>query len=317
METILVTGGAGFIGSHVCDRLLKDKKRVICIDNLNPYYSPQRKIKNIKHNFNNPNFKFIVLDITKKDQLEQVFQNNKIDKIIHLAARAGVRPSIEKPLWYKETNISGTVNLLELAKKYKIKNFVFGSSSSVYGKNKKVPFSETDNVDYPLSPYAASKKACELFCYTYSYLTDLNIACLRFFTVYGPRGRPDMAPYLFTKWIFEGKPIKRFGNGKTKRDYTYVSDIVDGVVSALNKNFKFEIINLGNSNTVELNYFITVIEKLVGKRAKIKQYPPQKGDVPLTYADINKARNLLGYDPKISIEEGMRKFVEWYRIEVL
>ncbi len=312
-ETILVTGGAGFIGSHICDRLLSMKKRVICLDNLNPYYSPVRKIKNIQHNFSNPNFFFIILDITKKDQLEQVFQNNRIDKIIHLAARAGVRPSIEKPLWYKETNVSGTLNLLELAKRYKIKNFVFGSSSSVYGKNKKIPFSEEDNVDYPISPYAASKKACELFCYTYSHLCKLNITCLRYFTVYGPRGRPDMAPYLFTRWIAEGKPIKMYGDGTTKRDYTYVSDIVDGTITALEKNFRFEIINLGNNQPVELRKFISIIENHLGKKARIRKKPLPPGDVPITFADITKAARILGYKPKVDIEEGMRNFVEWYK----
>lgn len=316
VETILVTGGAGFIGSHVCDRLLAMKKRVICLDNLNPYYSPERKIKNVQHNLINPGFELIVLDISHKEELEQVFQNNKIDKIVHLAARAGVRPSIEKPLWYRDTNVNGTINLLELSKKYKIKNFIFGSSSSVYGESKKIPFSEEDNVDYPISPYAASKKACELFCYTYSHLCKLNITCLRFFTVYGPRGRPDMAPYLFTKWISEGTPIKMFGDGTTKRDYTYVSDIVDGIIAALEKPHKFEIVNLGNNKPVELRYFILVVEKHLGKKAKIKKLPLQPGDVPITFADITKAVRLLGYNPKVSIEEGMRRFVEWYRREV-
>lgn len=315
-ETILVTGGAGFIGSHVCDRLLKLGKKIICIDNLNPYYSPKRKIRNIQHNFENNNFLFIAIDIQKKDHLEQIFEKNKIDKIVHLAARAGVRPSIEKPLWYRDTNVNGTINLLELAKKHKIKNFIFGSSSSVYGKNKKIPFSETDNVDYPISPYAASKKACELFCYTYSHLCSLNVTCLRFFTVYGPRGRPDMAPYLFTKLINEGKPIKMFGDGTTKRDYTYVSDIVDGIVEALDKSFRFEIINLGNNHPIELRYFISVIEKHLGKKAKIKKFPLQPGDVPITFADITKAARLIGYKPKVSIEEGMGKFIEWYKKEI-
>jgi len=311
--SIMVTGGAGFIGSHVCDRLLSIGKKVVCVDNLNPYYPPKIKIKNIQHNFDNPHYVFVNLDITKKDELEQVFMNNKIDKIIHLAARAGVRPSIEKPLWYKDTNVSGTLNLLELSKMYKIKNFIFGSSSSVYGNSQKVPFSESDNVDYPISPYAASKKACELYCYTYSHLCNLNITCLRFFTVYGPRGRPDMAPFLFTKWINNGNPIKRFGDGTSKRDYTFITDIVDGVISALGKNFKYEIINLGNSNPVELNYFIRLIEKSLNKKAKIKQFPEQPGDVPITFADVSKAKKLLGYDPKVKIEEGIPLLTHWYK----
>jgi len=193
-----------------------------------------------------------------------------------------------------------------------IKNFIFGSSSSVYGENKKIPFSENDNVDYPISPYAASKKACELFCYTYSHLTNLNIVCLRFFTVYGPQGRPDMAPYLFTEWIHQGKELIRYGNGTTRRDYTYIDDIIQGILVALEKNFKFEIINLGNSQTVELSYFINVIENLLGKKALIKEMPEQPGDVPLTYADISKAQKLLEFNPKTKIEEGMEKFVKWY-----
>ncbi|RLE44906.1 epimerase [Candidatus Woesearchaeota archaeon] len=317
METILVTGGAGFIGSHVCDKLLQLGKKVICIDNLNPYYSPIRKIKNIKHNFDNPNFVFYNVDIQDKDQLEEIFKKHKIDKICHLAARAGVRPSIEKPLWYRDTNVTGTLNLLELAKEFKVHNFIFASSSSVYGKNKKIPFSETDNVDYPISPYAASKKACELFCYTYSHLVDLNVTCLRFFTVYGPRGRPDMAPYLFTKRIMKGLPIKKFGDGTSKRDYTYISDIVDGVMAALERPFKFEIINLGNNKPVELNHFISVIEGHLGKKAIIEEHPMPAGDVPITFADTSKAKGLLDYEPKVSIEEGMKRFIEWFKQEGL
>lgn len=312
MQTILVTGGAGFIGSNVCDRLLAQGKSVICLDNLSMYYSPERKIRNIEHGFGNKNFKFVVLDIRNKEELEQVFINNKIDKIIHLAARAGIRPSIEKPFWYYETNVLGTVNLLELSRKYKIKNFLFASSSSVYGANKKTPFSEDDKVDRPISPYAASKRACEMFCYTYSYIYKVPITCLRFFTVYGPRGRPDMAPYKFTKLISEEKPITMFGDGKSKRDYTFITDIVDGVVSALEKNFSFEIINLGNSEPVELRHFINIIENAIGKKAIIKRAPMPKGDVPVTYADITKARKLLNYKPKIRIEEGIQRFVGWF-----
>ncbi len=315
MSAILVTGGAGFIGSHLCDRLLKMGKKVVCVDNLNPYYSPKRKVKNVQHNFGNKNFHFVVLYIQKKDQLEQVFQKHKITKIIHLAARAGVRPSIEKPLWYRDTNVSGTLNLLELAKQYRVKNFVFASSSSVYGKNKKIPFSEDDNVDCPISPYAASKKACELFCYTYSHLCKINITCLRFFTVYGPRGRPDMIPFKFTDMISKGKPIPVFGDGASKRDYTYVSDIIDGVIAALGKPHKFEIINIGNNKPIELRYFISIIEKLLNKKAKIKRLPFPAGDVPLTFADITKAARLLNYNPKTTIEEGMKKTIEWYKKE--
>ncbi len=316
METILVTGGAGFIGSHVCDKLLALGNKVVCVDNLNNYYSPMRKIKNIQHNFDNKNFEFINLDIQHKDQLEEIFKEHKIERICHLAARAGVRPSIEKPLWYRDTNVTGTLNLLELAKVFDVHNFVFASSSSVYGNNQRIPFREEDPVDFPISPYAASKKACELFCYTYSHLCDINVTCLRFFTCYGPRGRPEMAPYLFTDRISKGLPIKKFGDGTTKRDYTFIADIVEGIIKALERPFKFEIINLGNNTPVELNYFIKVIEDAVGKKAIIEPHPMQKGDVQITFADISKAKGLLDYEPKTSIEEGMKKFVEWYKKEV-
>ena len=317
METILVTGGAGFIGSHVCDKLLQLGNKVICVDNLNNYYSPKRKIKNVQHNFDNPNFEFITLDIQHKEQLTEVFKEHKITRICHLAARAGVRPSIENPLLYRDTNVTGTLNLLELAKLFEVHNFIFASSSSVYGNSEKVPFRELDNVDFPISPYAASKKACELFCYTYSHLCDINVTCLRFFTVYGPRGRPDMAPYLFTQRIGKGLPIKKFGDGTTKRDYTYIADIVEGVIKALERPFKFEIINLGNNKSVELNHFIRVIEEAVGKKAIIEEHPMQKGDVHITFADVSKAKGLLDYEPKTTIEEGMKKFVEWFKIEGL
>ncbi|PIY97309.1 MAG: epimerase [Candidatus Kerfeldbacteria bacterium CG_4_10_14_0_8_um_filter_42_10] len=312
MTTILVTGGAGFIGSHICKKLVERGDLVICLDNFNNYYSPLRKIENIKPFLDKSNFLLYVVDVTNKISLEEVFKKHKIDKIVHLAARAGVRPSIEQPLLYQEANVQGTVNLLELSKKYGIKNFIFGSSSSVYGENKKIPFTENDNVDYPVSPYAASKKACELFCYTYSHLTNLNITCLRFFTVYGPQGRPDMVPYRFTDWIYQGQELIRYGDGTTRRDYTYIDDIIQGILLALEKNFKFEIINLGNSQTVELSYFISVIENLLDKKAKIKVLPEQPGDVPITYADISKAQELLGFAPKTKIEEGMEKFVKWY-----
>ena len=315
MSVILVTGGAGFIGSHLCDRLLKLGHKVVCVDNLNPYYSPKRKIKNIQHNFDNKKFYFVILDIQKKDQLEQVFQKHKITKIVHLAARAGVRPSIEKPLWYNNTNISGTLNILELAKQYGCKNFIFASSSSVYGKNKKIPFHEDDAVDRPISPYAASKKTGELFCYTYSHLFGINMTCLRFFTVYGPRGRPDMIPFMFTHKIDKSQQVPVFGDGTSRRDYTYISDIIDGIIAALEKPRKFEIINLGNNKPIELKYFITIIEKLLNKKAKMQRLPFPAGDVPITFADITKAKRLLKYAPKIKIEEGMKKTVEWYKKE--
>ncbi|MFC1722668.1 GDP-mannose 4,6-dehydratase [Nanoarchaeota archaeon] len=310
---ILVTGGAGFIGSHTSDRLIARGDTVICVDNFNDYYDPKVKESNISQHKDNPNFILHRADITNIDNLRKIFWKEQPDKVIHLAARAGVRPSISNPLLYEKVNIKGTLNLLELAKEHKIKNFVYASSSSVYGGNKKVPFEETDRVDNPVSPYAATKKACELMCHAYHHLYKLNISCLRFFTVYGPRGRPDMAPYLFTKWILEGRPIKRFGDGSSKRDYTYIADIVQGIVAALDRNSKFEIFNIGNNQIVELNQLITTIEKIVGKKANIEQHPEQPGDVPITYADITKAKQLLKYQPTTSIEEGFKKFYDWYK----
>ena len=312
---ILVTGGAGFIGSHVCDVLLEKDYTVICVDNFNDYYDPKRKRKNIAHNLNNNSFILEELDIENFNLLKTIFEKHNPDKIIHLAARAGVRPSLENPHIYETTNIKGTLNLLELSKEYSIKNFIFGSSSSVYARNKKVPFSEDDNTDKAISPYAATKKACEIICYTYSYLYELNISVLRFFTVYGPRGRPDMAPYIFTKLISEGKPITMFGDGTSKRDYTYVSDIVSGIIFALEKNFRYEIFNLGNSDTIELKKLIETIESSLSKKAEIIKKEMPKADVPLTYADISKAKELLSYNPKTKIEEGIKHFVSWYKEE--
>ena len=310
---ILVTGGAGFIGSHLVDKLLKEDNHVICLDNFDPFYSPKIKSRNIKHNLVDKKFMLIKGDIRDKKLLEKIFKENTIDIIVHLAARAGVRSSIKDPLLYEDVNIKGTLNLLESARKYDIEQFIFGSSSSVYGINSKVPFSEDDPTIKPISPYAASKKSCELFCHVFSNLYSLPILCLRFFTVYGPRQRPEMAIHKFTKLIDCGKEIQMFGNGTSKRDYTYISDVIDGIIVAINKRFKFEIINLGNSQTVELRYLISLIEEELGKEALIKKLPIQPGDVPITYADIIKAKRLLNYNPKVSIEEGIKKFIEWYK----
>ncbi|HII71278.1 TPA: NAD-dependent epimerase/dehydratase family protein [Candidatus Woesearchaeota archaeon] len=309
---VLVTGGAGFIGSHVCDALLDRGDTVICVDNFNDYYDVSFKESNISHHKDDKDFILYREDITDLASMHAIFEKELPDKIIHLAARAGVRPSISQPFLYEKVNITGTLNLLELSKEFSVKNFVYASSSSVYGGNKKVPFSESDPVDNPVSPYAATKKSCELLCHAYHHLHNLNITCLRFFTVYGPRGRPDMAPYLFTEWVHEGKPIKRFGPGTSKRDYTFVSDIVSGMIGVLDKDFSFEILNLGNSQTVELNYFISVIEGLLGKKAVIEQHPEQPGDVPITYADISKAKKLISFSPSTTIEEGMKMFIDWY-----
>jgi len=309
---ILVTGGAGFIGSHTIKALINKKNRVICIDNFNDYYSPKIKINNIKSLLNNKLFKLYKGDICDFNRLKKIFEKEKPDIVCHLAARAGVRASIENPFIYEKVNVGGTLNVLELSRMYKVKNIVVASSSSVYGNNKKVPFSENDKTDNPISPYAATKKAAELLAYNYYHLYGLNCTVLRFFTVYGPSGRPDMAPYLFTDAIYKGKVIKKFGDGRSKRDYTFISDIINGILVSLEKKLGFEIINLGNSKPIELNYFINVIENIIGKKAKIQQLPKQSGDVEITCADISKAKKLLNYNPEVTIENGMKIFIDWY-----
>ena len=310
---VLVTGGAGFIGSNLCERLLAEKHRVVCVDNFDNYYSPEIKRKNIS-GFSN-GFVFYEADIRDTAALAGIFEKEKIDVVVHLAGKVGVRASLSIPKEYVEVNVVGTLNLLELSKEFKVKKFVFGSSSSVYGNNLKVPFSERDSADCPISTYAATKRAAELLCRAYHRLHGLPVVCFRFFTVYGPRGRPDMAIYKFTKLISEGRPVDRYGDGTSKRDYTFVSDVVDGITASLKKDFGFEIINLGDSNVVELNYLISLIENAVGKKAVISQKQLQPGDVDITYADISKAGKLLGYSPKVKIEEGIKKFVMWYKNE--
>ncbi len=309
---ILITGGAGFIGSHTTRRLLERGNEVVCIDDFNDYYDPALKERRVQEFFGKPGYRLYRADIRDFDTLTRIFQDNIFDKIIHLAARAGVRASLENPFIYQDTNVRGTLNLLELARAFGVQNFVFASSSSVYGGNAKIPFSESDPVDLPISPYAATKRAGELLCYTYHHLYGLNVSCLRFFTVYGPWGRPDMALFKFSKLILAGKPIEMYGDGTTRRDFTYIDDIVAGIIAALDKNYPYEIFNLGNSRTVELKYFIQVIETALGKKALIKQLPMQPGDVPVTFADISKARDMLGFDPQTPIEEGVRKFADWY-----
>ncbi|EKE19171.1 MAG: hypothetical protein ACD_9C00112G0001 [uncultured bacterium] len=309
---VLVTGGAGFIGSNVTKKLLERGDSVICVDEFNDYYSPKIKELNVSKFADNQNFKLYRGSITDYDFLKSVFEKEKIQRVFHAAARAGVRPSIENPFIYENTNVKGTLNLLHLSKEFGVENFVLTSSSSVYGNSSKVPFSESDPVDNPISPYAATKKATELLGYTYHHLYGLNVNVVRPFTVYGPGGRPDMFPFICTKLIDEGSEVKRFGDGSTRRDYTFIDDIVDGVISAIDNIFGYEIFNLGNSNTVELNYFISTVEKILGKKANIKEYPMQPGDVLITNADLTKSKKLLGYDPKTKIEEGMRRFIKWY-----
>jgi len=310
---ILVTGAAGFIGSHVCEALVKEEKQVIGIDNFNDYYDSKTKEKNIEAIKGSKNFALYREDIKNIDSLKKIFKNNKTEKIIHLAARVGVRPSISVPDIYIKDNIQGTLNMLELAKENGIRTFVFGSSSSVYGGNKKIPFSENDDANNQISPYGFTKRSCELLCNTYYNLYGMNIACLRFFTVYGPRGRPDMAIYKFAKMMNEGKEIEVYGDGTSKRDYTYVSDIVKGILMALEKNRGFEIINMGNNNPVILKDVISLIENNLGKKAKIKMAEMRQGDMQVTYANISKAKKLLGWSPEVKFNEGIKKFAEWFK----
>ncbi len=322
---ILVTGGAGFIGSHLTEALLKSQQKVIVLDNFNDFYDPEIKRGNIKAittkmaelGIPEDHFQIVEGDIRNTEQMDKLFASFSIQLVVHLAAMAGVRPSISVPLLYNDVNINGTLNLLELCRKYGVKKFVFASSSSVYGNNKKVPFSETDFVDHPISPYAATKRAGELICYTYHHLYGMDIACLRFFTVYGPRQRPDLAIHKFTKLIINDEEVPFYGDGTTERDYTHIDDIIDGVVKAIQwvqtGQGLYEIFNLGESRTVNLKEMVTTLEKVIGKKAKLKFLPMQPGDVTKTYADITKAQKILGYHPTTTFEEGIKQFIQWYR----
>lgn len=309
---VLVTGAVGFIGSHLTERLLSNGWEVVGVDNFDDFYNPQVKRRNISQALQNNNFRLIEADIRDRDSMEKALADG-IDSIVHLAARAGVRPSIEQPLLYADVNINGTMVLLEAAHKNNIGKFVFGSSSSVYGNNKKIPFAEEDNVDFPISPYAATKKACELICHTYHSLYDISISCLRFFTVYGPRQRPDLAIHKFARLIEQGKPIPVFGDGSMMRDFTYIDDIIDGTVAAIEKCSGFEIYNLGESRPIKLSDLITEIETALGKKAEKQYLPVQPGDVQRTYADVTKAMRELGYQPRTHIKDGLTKFVQWLR----
>lgn len=316
-RTYLVTGGAGFIGSSLADFLLKKDYKVVVIDNFCDFYDPSIKRNNVKDNLNNPNYKLYEIDLRCKSDVEKVFRENKIDVVIHLAAMAGVRPSIENPILYQEVNCIGTQNLLEVMKEYGVKNLVMASSSSVYGNNKKVPFKETDIVDYAISPYAATKKSNEVMTHVYHKLFNMNVIMLRFFTVYGPRQRPDLAINKFTRLMLNDEEVTMFGDGTTSRDYTYIDDIVSGIYSSinyvLNNNDVYEIVNLGNSSPISLKEMINTIAEVLDKEPKIKEMPMQQGDVNITYADISKAKEMLNYDPKTPFKEGIEKFVKWYK----
>lgn len=313
-RNILVTGGAGFIGSHLVEKLLAENfGKVVALDNFNEFYSPEIKRDNIESVLENPNFKLCEADICDAESLRKIFAENNFDVIVHLAAWAGVRPSLMNPKLYTQVNVNGTLNLLEAAKDFNVKQFVFGSSSSVYGINSKIPFSEDDKISQPISPYAATKAAGELLCHTFAHLYDIRTVCLRFFTVYGARQRPDLAIHKFSKLIEEEKPIPVFGDGSTRRDYTFVDDIVQGVRAAINYDkTNYEVFNLGESETIELSKLIELLEKSLNKKAIIERREMQPGDVPITFADISKSRELLNYNPQTKIEDGIPKFVEWF-----
>ncbi|RLB42102.1 MAG: protein CapI [Deltaproteobacteria bacterium] len=312
-ESVLVTGAAGFIGFHLCKRLLEDGHIVVGVDNLNPYYDVSLKRARLEILNKYINFTFYKTDLQDMEGLERIFKAHGPEVIGNLAAQAGVRYSLTDPFSYQKSNLEGFLNILELARRHSVRNLVYASSSSVYGSNKKVPFSVKDRVDNPISLYAATKKANELMAHAYHHLYDIPCTGLRYFTVYGPWGRPDMALFLFTDAILKGRPIDVYNYGKMRRDFTYIDDVVDGTVAALHRRFDYAIFNLGNSNPVELMEFIRVLEEQLGRKAEKNMLPIQPGDVPETAADIKESKEMLGYEPKTSVEEGIRKFVAWYR----
>ncbi|MEM9292049.1 MAG: NAD-dependent epimerase/dehydratase family protein [Acidobacteriota bacterium] len=312
---ILVTGGAGFIGSHLSRRLLGRGDRVTVLDNFNDFYDPARKRANIAAFLPLEAYRLVEGDIRDGALVDQLFAAETFDAVVHLAARAGVRPSLEEPVLYEDVNCIGTLQLLEAARRHGPEVFVFGSSSSVYGINEKVPFAEEDDISQPISPYATTKRSGELICYNYHHLYGLKISCLRFFTVYGPAQRPEMAIHKFTHRLAQGLTVPLFGDGSTRRDYTYIDDIIDGVVAALDTAPGFEIFNLGGAETTALKDLVTWIAGELAVEAGIEYLPPQPGDVPITYADVSKAHRLLGYSPKVPIREGLRRFVSWYKAE--
>lgn len=309
----LVTGGAGFIGSHVIDALLVRGERVVCVDNFDSFYDPAIKRANLRAASTHRNFSLVEADVRDRERMRMLCDELGVDRIFHAAARAGVRPSLSDPFLYEDVNVRGTLAVLEVARHRPIKTLVFASSSSVYGGVDSVPFLETASLSRPISPYAATKLAGELLCYTYHHLYGLPVTCLRFFTAYGPRQRPEMAIHRFVRLIEEGQPVQVFGDGSARRDFTYIDDIIQGVLAALETPFPFEVFNLGESETIALNDLIRAIEQCLGRKARIETMTEQPGDMRITYADITKARHLLGYRPRTAIKEGLERFVDWFR----
>ena len=312
---LLVTGGAGFIGSHLADRRRRKGDRVVVLDDFNDFYDPRLKRANVAANRNDDGYRLVEGDIRDRDLVFRLFAEERFDAVAHLAARAGVRPSLTQPVLYEEVNCLATWHLLEAAAAHRVKRFVFASSSSVYGVNSKLPFSEEDPIERPISPYAATKRAGELQVYTAHHLHRLSAVCLRFFTVYGPRQRPEMAIARFIRCLENGEPIPFYGDGGSRRDYTYIDDIADGVEAALEADFAFEIVNLGGAHPVTLTELVAALERATGKRARLERHPDQPGDVPVTFAAVDKARRLLGFQARVPLEEGLRRSVEWYRNE--
>jgi UDP-glucuronate 4-epimerase len=310
---ILITGGAGFIGSHLSERLLREGHELAILDDLNDFYSPDVKRANLEAVKAAGPVDFHYGDIRDAETVEKVFSAARPEVVFHLAARAGVRPSLEQPVLYEETNVRGTMLLLEAARRHGLRKFLFASSSSIYGIANQVPFSEEDHLNLPVSPYAATKIAGEKICFTWSHLYNIPAICLRFFTVYGARQRPDLAIHKFTRLIDAGKPIPFFGDGSAGRDYTFIDDIIEGLMAAFRYECRYEVFNLGNSHPVLLRDLVAELESVLGKRAILDRQPDQPGDVPITYADTSKAARLLGFRPQTPFPEGIRKFVEWYR----
>jgi UDP-glucuronate 4-epimerase len=310
---VLITGGAGFIAYHLAAALIGRRDKVSLLDNFNSFYDPEIKRQNVRDLQALGDAPIHALDILDRDNLRRVFEEIRPEAVVHLAAWAGVRPSLEKPELYAAVNVTGTVNMLEMAKEFSVGCFIFGSSSSVYGGSTRVPFTEDDPVDRPVSPYAATKRAGELLCHTYAHNFSLHISCLRFFTVYGPRQRPEMAIHKFARLMSEGKEVPIFGQGDSRRDYTYVQDIVDGILAAIEVNAQFEIVNLGESQTITLLELVTHLETALGRKARLRFLPDQAGDMKVTYADITRARRLLGYNPRTPIKEGIGLFADWFK----